>query len=133
MAAPRPVAILQAMGSKVLVVDDDTDDREAEAMALDRAGDRPVCAGSGEEALDELRTTRELPQVILLDLEMPGMGGERFRAIQVGMPDLASVPVVIVSAHPSAERAASRMRLEFLAKPFDVDTLVDVVRRTAAA
>ena len=119
------------MAVKVLVVDDDPDISAAEAAALDVAGYEPVCARTGREALERLRDP-EPPRVILLDYQMPGMNGEQFRAEQRKQPAFASIPVVMVSADPAAPDAAARLRLAFLAKPFDADTLVDVVRRSAS-
>jgi CheY-like chemotaxis protein len=117
---------------RVLVVEDDVEMRDAELAALGLAGYEPVCARSGREALARLRDG-DRPQLILLDLQMPGVDGETFRAEQINDPDLADIPVVIVSALPDAAESARRLHLRLLPKPFDADTLIDVVRRAEAA
>ena len=69
------------MGSKVLLVEDDRDLRDAVAELLRIEGFDPVCAANGKEALDYLQAGGT-PRLILLDLMMPTMDGERFRQVE---------------------------------------------------
>jgi DNA-binding NtrC family response regulator len=86
-------------------------------------------AADGREALDILR--RDLPTVMLLDLEMPRMGGlELLRELRRGGID---VPTIVITAHGSIETAVEAMKegaYDFLLKPFDPDHLQIVVRKT---
>jgi CheY-like chemotaxis protein len=117
--------------TSVLVVEDDFDLRDALVPILEYEGHRVVSAANGREALDQLSTMTP-PSLILLDLMMPVMDGEGFRAEQLRDPRLAGIPIVVVSAHPKAEERAARMgAVGCLRKPLDVDELVDVVRRTS--
>src|SRR5690349_23695253 len=95
-----------AVETSVLVVEDDFDLRDALVPILEYEGHRVVSAANGKEALERLRTMPP-PSLILLDLMMPVMDGEQFRAQQLRDPALASIPVVIVSAHASAEERAA--------------------------
>jgi CheY-like chemotaxis protein len=114
----------------VLLVEDDFDLRDALVPILEYEGHHVVSAANGKEALDRLQTMPAAPSLILLDLMMPVMGGEEFRAEQLRDPRLASIPVVVVSARAqAAERAARMGALACLQKPFDVEELLDVVRR----
>jgi len=115
----------------VLVVEDDFDLRDALVPILEYEGHRVVSAANGKEALDRLHAM-PAPSVILLDLMMPGMSGEEFRAEQLRDPALASIPVVVLSAHPSAEERAARIGADgCIKKPFEVETLLEQVRRSS--
>lgn len=113
----------------VLLVDDDFDLRDALVPILEYEGHRVVSAANGQEALDRLQSMAP-PSVILLDLMMPVMNGEEFRAEQLRDPRLASIPVVVLSAHAYAEQRAAQIGARCLKKPFDVDVLLDEVRRS---
>jgi CheY-like chemotaxis protein len=111
----------------VLVVDDDTDIREAVAEVLAGEGYLVLGAGDGAEALTKCRAFH--PSVVLLDLMMPGMNGWEFRAEQKRDPELAGIPVVVLSA---LEPRVSIEAEGFIRKPFEVDELIAHVRRHAA-
>jgi CheY-like chemotaxis protein len=115
--------------SGVLVVDDDPDIRDTIADVLSLRGYKVTCAANGREALDRLRDGFR-PCVILLDLMMPVLNGWQFRAEQTRDAELASLPVVIVSGDGStAKKAASIGVADFLKKPLELTTVLDVVKR----
>jgi len=117
----------------VLVVEDDGDLREVIAEILEQDRFRVVQAAHGAEALDILRGSTELPQVILLDLMMPVMSGMQFRTVQRRDPRLAAIPVVIMSAVTEGELKASALQpAAFLPKPADLEQMLAVVRRCCA-
>jgi len=111
-----------------MVVDDERDIREAVTDALQDAGYEVLHARDGAEALSKLRAHH--PDVILLDLMMPGMNGWEFRAAQQGDPELCTIPVIVLSA---LGRAAGIEAAEFLQKPFELDQLLTAVRHHARA
>src|SRR6185503_4662036 len=118
--------------TSVLVVEDDFDLRDALVPILEYEGHRVISAANGREALDQLQAMPP-PSVILLDLMMPVMNGEDFRTEQLRDPRLASIPVVVLSAHPKAEEQAARMgAIGCLKKPFEVEALLDLVRQSSA-
>jgi CheY-like chemotaxis protein len=110
--------------AQVLVVDDEPDIRETVSEALAVEGYDVEVARDGLEALAACRAHR--PDLVLLDLMMPGMNGWEFRAAQQSDPALASIPVVVVSA---LGRVPALHAEAWLQKPFGLDRLVDEVRR----
>jgi CheY-like chemotaxis protein len=108
----------------VLVVDDEVDIRTAMTEVLEEEGYEVYAAGDGKEGLDRLREKQ--PSVILLDLMMPGMNGWEFRRAQQREPEVSDIPVIVLTA---MGRAPSIEAQSFLQKPFDLDTLLDEVRR----
>ena len=120
----------------ILIVDDEPNVRLVFQVALESVGYRCLLASDGEVALAELARTPV--SVVLLDLQMPGIGGlETLRRIR----DTANeVPVVIVTAYGTVPNAVQAMKLgsiDFLAKPLDPAMLrsvvAEVLRRHAAA
>jgi CheY-like chemotaxis protein len=115
---------------RVLIVEDDQALRESMAEILADAGYAVSEAGDGRQGLEQASERR--PDLILLDLMMPTMNGWQFRSAQKGLPALADIPVIVMSAWSSEQADAG---LEDVAakfpKPFDVSALLDGVRRYA--
>ena len=121
----------------VLIVEDDANTRDMLAKLLSTAGFHPVTAEDGLEALHMLRTVRHraphTPCLILLDLMMPRLGGNEFRRAQLGDPTVASVPVAVMSGATDLEqRALALGAVATVAKPINLEILMDVVRRYCA-
>lgn len=112
--------------ARVLIVDDESDIRQAVAEVLAEEGHQVVAAGDGEEALAQIRAFH--PELVLLDLMMPVMNGWEFRAAQKGDPDISQIPVVILSA---MGREGAIDADGYIQKPFDLDMLLTAVRRHA--
>ncbi|KIC95912.1 response regulator [Flavihumibacter solisilvae] len=85
------------MFEKILLIDDDEDDREFMLEVLGENFPHVVCniAVNGQDALDQLKSYR--PDVMILDLNMPLMNGRQFLRAVNKNPDLAGIPVVVVS------------------------------------
>jgi CheY-like chemotaxis protein len=114
----------------VLLVEDDDGIRQSIAELLTEDGLTVVSAANGRDALDLLGRMAEPPRVILLDLMMPVMDGWTFRSHQLADPQLAAIPVVILSATQGLPEHAEQLRInEFLRKPFDAPALLDAVVR----
>ena len=106
---------------KVLMVDDEARFRATTKKILTRRGFETILAASGEEAVDKLH---ENPDVVILDIKMPGMDGhETLREIQKRRADL---PVIMLTGHgqlDSAKTALAQGAFDYLAKPCDIDVL----------
>ena len=115
----------------VMIVDDDSDARESLAEVLGLSGYGCVTAEHGRAALDQLRregATR--PSVIILDVRMPVMDGWAFRVEQLRDRELASIPVIFLTADLGAEaRVAASGGFAFVAKPYELGDLLQAVRR----
>lgn len=85
------------MSKSILLVEDDSDVRESLAYLLSDQGYDVACAEDGQEALSYLHAGNK-PGVILLDIMMPRMNGYEFRAAQKQEPDIAAIPVIVLSA-----------------------------------
>jgi two-component system response regulator AtoC len=107
---------------RVLIVDDDASAREWLAAFLRTRGLSPICAASGEEALEELR--RAPPDVATLDLVLPGMDGlATLRAMKALAPN---VPVIVLSGVGATQAIVEALRFgaaDFLRKPFEAEEL----------
>ncbi len=114
----RPNAGPSIAGGKMLIVDDESLNREILIRRLQREGCRSVGARSGPEALDLLR--REKFDVIMLDIQMPGMNGiEVLHALKQD-PQLRHLPVIMLSALTDVDRVARCIELgaeDYLPKP----------------
>ena len=121
----------------VLIVEDDPETREMLKALLATEGIYAVAAEDGLEALHLLRAVRhrapDTPCLVLLDLEMPRLGGHEFRRAQLGDPTVANVPVAVISgATDLQERAEAMGAVATLTKPLDIDALMEVVKRYCA-
>jgi CheY-like chemotaxis protein len=114
-------------GASILLVEDDTDSREILAEILEEEGYRVACAANGQEALDYLQSNTSPPRLILLDLMMPVMDGWQFLDEQRRTPNLATIPVVIVTGMGARTRKNGLGVAGYLLKPIDVTALLGMV------
>jgi two-component system, LuxR family, sensor kinase FixL len=124
-AAPETASEAARGGKRapLMVIDDDPSIRESFVDLLGEQGHEVVGAADGEEALEKLRHGLR-PRVIFLDLMMPGMDGRAFRSEQQRDPDLAAIPVYVVSAAANASEISATLGVEgVLKKPVDVEEL----------
>jgi two-component system cell cycle sensor histidine kinase/response regulator CckA len=112
---------------RILVVEDDQEILGTLCGLLEEEGYDVHPSGDGRDALDWLRKG-PAPELIILDLMMPGMDGWEFRTIQRADPQLANIPVVAISADTSA-KAAAIDATRFLRKPFRLTDLLEVVEK----
>lgn len=115
----------------VLVVDDDPDILDAICDILEGEGYRVARARHGIEALE--RVDEETPAIILLDLMMPVMDGLAFAQALKQRPRFPRIPIVVISADGSPQKAAAVGAAGFLAKPFDIDALLSQVSHMSGA
>lgn len=115
------------MPRRVVIVEDEPEIAELVAEVLRDQGYRALCC-DGATALARMGEAR--PDVVVLDLMMaPVSGWDVARAMRED-PALGEVPIVVVSAVAYAREEAAKLGTEWcLPKPFDVNELIDVVRR----
>jgi CheY-like chemotaxis protein len=108
--------------TKILIVDDDDDLRQAIAMILAGEGFEVDEAEHGEVALQKLRANGHF-DVVLLDLFMPIMDGWQTLEVMRETPQLADVPVFVCTSAP--DRAPPGVPV--LKKPFDLERLLETI------
>ena len=112
---------------RVLIVEDDRDTREMLGRFLELEGFEVHTAANGEIALEALRGGNHDHCVILLDLMMPVMDGWQFRRQQVRDPQLAAIPVVIITAAGPRDAVPPIQADGWLSKPVDFDRLLETI------
>jgi CheY-like chemotaxis protein len=110
----------------VLIIEDDDAIRRSMQDVLELQGYRAVGASDGQEAINFLKDSRELPCVILLDMMMAGMNGWQFLDFQRNSEEFRDVPVIICSA--LSETAKSIKPAAIIPKPVQLRTLISAVR-----
>jgi two-component system, NtrC family, nitrogen regulation response regulator NtrX len=113
------------MAATILVVDDERNIRRTLQMVLSGAGFDTLEAGSAEEAL-KLLDTREV-DLAILDLKLPNMNGLEALSIIRGKPELAKLPVIVISGHASVAEAVEAVQMgatDFFEKPLDRDRVL---------
>jgi CheY-like chemotaxis protein len=114
----------------VLVADDSSEMRSLLADLLTDAGYEVRTVGSGGRAFTEMASRR--PDLLITDLFMPGMTGFSLRAEMLRRPDLASVPVIVLSAY--WHRPSETLEVaDVLTKPLNIDRLLMSVGRLTSA
>jgi CheY-like chemotaxis protein len=122
------------MGPLALVVDDENSIRALIEVTLQMEGYRTIGAPDGQTALALARVHR--PDVVTLDIMMPGMDGWEVAEHLGRDPGTRDVPIVVVSGKPLSELEAAPGRSlasAVLTKPFDFATFVEIVAGVLAA
>lgn len=112
----------------VLIVDDSPTDRHVISQALQRHGFDTLVASEGREAIS--LAEREHPDVILMDIVMPGMNGFQATRSLTQNPATASIPVVIVTSKSQESDRIWALRqgaVSYITKPVGDDALVAAV------
>lgn len=116
---------------KVLLVDDDPNIRKLAKMSLERVGRWTVTVATcGEEALSMV--TADKPDLILLDVMMPGLDGRSTLSQLKSMPDIRHVPVILMTAKVQNEEMNVYLQLGaagVIIKPFDPMSLPNEILR----
>lgn len=125
---------------RILSIDDDSSILEAISCVLEIDGYEILSAKNGRMALDLLKSLSDsdLPDLILLDYEMPILNGEEFNRERMLDVRLSKIPVVLMTAASDLHKIMDKMDVEaYLNKPMGVDSILQVAhnfidRRDAA-
>lgn len=118
----------------VMMIDDDPEDRQFFLKAITKLNQNLECrvAESGEEALDHLRKTEQLPHFIFLDVNMPRMDGSQCLIELKRDEKLKNIPVIIYSTSNSERDKEAFLEcgaVYFLNKPSNISTLQSEISR----
>jgi two-component system cell cycle response regulator DivK len=114
----------------VLLVEDTEDNRQMMRKLLEMSGFRVVEATNGEEAVKV--ASKEQPRVILMDLSLPVIDGLAATRRIRGLPGLSTVPIIVVSAHDTADFHSEALAAgcnAYITKPIDYPELEEIVNR----
>ncbi|HYL90240.1 MAG TPA: ATP-binding protein [Burkholderiales bacterium] len=118
---------------RIVVADDNPTNREVIGKILERSGHAVTLVNDGEQAIDAIE--REAPEIVILDRNMPGMGGvDALKALRLMMRGKERLPVIMLSADvtPEAKREALEAGADaFLPKPIEALRLIDEIQRLA--
>ena len=120
----------QPTGQKLLLVEDNEDNRVIYSTVLRHLGYEVVEAQDGVQAVDLARS--ELPDLILMDISIPRMDGWEATRVLRSDPKTREIPIVALTAHALAddrERASEVGFSSYLAKPIEPKVVVAEVRR----
>ena len=117
-------------GATVMVVDDSLTVRRVTQRLLERNGYRTVLAKDGVDAMRELQ--EELPDIMLVDIEMPRMDGYDLTRNVRGNPATRDIPIIMITSRTAEKHRRVAFELgvnEYLGKPYREDELLELVRR----
>ncbi len=117
-----------------LVVDDSLSARRAVAMLLEDSGIDVETAIDGMDAIKQIE--KKMPDILVVDLEMPRMNGIELTAHVKGRKDTAEIPVIMITSRATEKhrkQAEAAGVTEFMTKPFSEDDLMNNVRRLMRA
>jgi CheY-like chemotaxis protein len=115
----------------VLLVDDEPDNLDLMQDVLEYFGASVVCCSTGVMALQTLQNYT--PNIIILDVSMPGITGLELRELIRGIDKLSNVPIVAVSAHAMVGDKEKILEAGFdgyVSKPIRIDKVVDDIRNS---
>jgi len=113
---------------KILIIDDNEDILDSLSILLEDQGYVISTFTKGEDAVKKAFVFS--PDLIILDLLLSGKDGCDIVKLLRKFRTTKKIPIIMMSAHPSAEKSAKNCGADdFLAKPFDIDELLGVVRK----
>jgi CheY-like chemotaxis protein len=113
------------MAKTILIIDDDPVVVKYLSNLFQDNGYETLTAASAQEGMDVLKGT--VPDLMTLDLEMPGQWGAQFYRQMTKEERLKDIPVIVISG--VSGRHAVKKAVAYMAKPFDPDKLIGIVRK----
>ena len=124
--APTLLISSVAAASTILIIDDDPAARDIMQRFLSREGFNSIAASSGEEGLRLART--QSPAAILLDIKMPNLNGWEVLSRLKSDPELANIPVVMVTCVDDQSLASVLGAVDYAIKPVDYERLLTLLQ-----
>jgi len=113
---------------KLMIVDDDEDIRESLVDLLQTEGYDALGVASGATALSQLTWEQFVPDVIVLDLWMPQMGGAQLRTVLQQHPRWSRIPIILCTGDLVPDDVRTTV-FGVLQKPFDLERLFSMVKQ----
>jgi two-component system cell cycle response regulator DivK len=118
------------MTGRILLIEDNAQNRYLATFLLEQRGHEVVPAETGPQGLDLARSVR--PDLILLDIQLPGMDGHAVARLLQTDPQLKSIPIIAVTSHAMVgdrERCLEAGAVGYIEKPINPDSFVAEVER----
>jgi len=118
------------MSQKILIIDDDPVSQNMQIYALARAGYTVIAASTGEDGIQ--KAIEESPDLIILDILMPGMDGMDVASFLKTNPETTRIPIIFLSSmiKKSGEKTKDENEAtSYLAKPYIKDELLNEVKK----
>lgn len=118
----------------VLYAEDDSEHRFMMRLYLKKTNIDLIEASSGQEALQKIQ--QNPPDLILLDLFMPGVDGYNVMAALKANPETRDIPIIVLSAWPNRQfrkRAEEAGATDFIVKPYDPFALIERIKKQLTA
>jgi chemosensory pili system protein ChpA (sensor histidine kinase/response regulator) len=128
-SAPLVGDITSHRAPLAMVVDDSITMRSVSQRLLERRGLRVVTANDGVDALEKMED--EIPDIVLLDIEMPRMDGYEFAKNLRNNPDTRKVPIIMITSRSGEKHRARAIELgvnDYLGKPYQEQEMLESVR-----
>jgi chemosensory pili system protein ChpA (sensor histidine kinase/response regulator) len=140
-ALPAPAAAdsgpgveAEVLGATIMVVDDSLTVRRVTQRLLERQGFQVMLAKDGVDALRQIQDA--LPDVLLVDIEMPRMDGYDLTRAVRSNPETRNIPILMITSRTAAKHRSLAFELgvnEYLGKPYQEEELLRLIRRHLAA
>ncbi len=118
------------MKAKILLIEDNPQNRYLASFLLEKRGHEVVHAETGPEGLS--KAVEVAPDLILLDIQLPGMDGHAVAGRLKSDPELRSIPIIAVTSYAMTgdrERCIAAGAEGYIEKPINPETFVDEVER----
>lgn len=134
----KPVETFRPKATRlnVMIVDDSPSVRRVMTNLITKTGWDATAAKDGLEALEMLQTARQLPDVILSDVEMPRMDGYELIATLKRLDNLQHIPVVVITSRAGEKHRRKALDMgasEYITKPYTDTALLETVKNLAKA
>jgi two-component system, cell cycle response regulator DivK len=116
------------VGQTILVIEDQEQNQYLMKYLLEANGFRVILTGDGAEGIET--ASREQPDLILLDIQLPGMSGYDVAKTLQSNPNLSAIPIVAVTSYAmpgDREQVLASGCTGYIEKPIDPDTFVDSI------
>jgi chemosensory pili system protein ChpA (sensor histidine kinase/response regulator) len=129
---PAPLDVEERLS--IMIVDDSLSVRRVVSKLLSHAGWQPIEAKDGIDALEILQQTSQLPDLILVDIEMPRMDGFELMSTLKAHESYKDIPLVVLTSRAGAKHRSKALEIgaaTYIVKPYQDDELLQIIRDLA--
>jgi DNA-binding response OmpR family regulator len=125
-----PTKDKMAAKKHILIVDDNSDILDSMRFVLEEADYTVTVSEKGDTVEGLLLTKESLPKLLILDLLLSGKDGSTLCSLLKSYPKTRNLPIIMISAHADGKKLAVDAGADdFLAKPFDINNLLKIVKK----